>query len=232
MRNPSLPRRSSLAGAHYTEMDPTMTMNGNPVDNGFSTVTVVGGMDVDECWEISDRDKHAHAHATAGGWIPADRNPTGSLVHTTPISEQPSMNDRRSSQSGWDSPFASANSNVNGTANMNGYGNAYSSNNHNINVFLDSSSNSNSFATSDPFYLSVAQLAAAADCRRRLEPKTFAVTSPLRFNPNPVEFGSLHPQVPSQTFNQCQAHAQTSYQHHPDLWPRRTELDPTLLQYR
>jgi hypothetical protein len=234
-------------------------MYGNAVENGAG-IGVASGMDVDECLEMSDRDKlalaqaqaqvpvhvhvQAHATVTVGGWIPADKIP--------------SSDDRRSLPSGcgWDAPFASASAN----SNLNTYGNStipapnYSFNNHNtntnnINVFLEASTASspcsNSFATSDPFYLSVAQLAAAADCRRKLEPKTFAMSSPLRFNPNPVQFGSLNPQSQPQmqpqpqphhqTFNQYQAHAQTSYQHqHPsDLWgARRTELDPTLLQYR
>lgn len=248
-RNPGLARSPSLVRPHYAyttvhedvyegvETTADGINSSNTVENGAGIAGSQmngNGMDWDECVEITDKDK-AQTQVIAGGWFPGDRNPTGSLVQTTPFSEYPSTNDRRSLQSGWDLPSSSANptglDSISTASNSN-------SNNNCFNVFLESNpsaSQASSFAASDPFYLSVAQLAAAADCRRKLEPKPFAVTSPLRFTPNPVEFGSLHPQQSFQSppaFNQYQA--QTAYQQQPppDPWARRNELDPTMLQYR
>jgi hypothetical protein len=82
--------------------------------------------------------------------------------------------------------------------------------------------NGSLFATSDPFFLAVSERQAAANSRRRLEAKPFAVSAPLQVTPNPIQVGTLNrdqslPFYASQVPVQGNNHAQ---------------LDATLLQYR
>lgn len=82
------------------------------------------------------------------------------------------------------------------------------------------------FATSDPFFQAVSELQAAANSKRRLEAKPFAVNAPLRVTPNPIQFGTMNA-----GFNRDQ-----SFPFYPSQIPvqgnSHVQVDTAFLQYR
>lgn len=79
------------------------------------------------------------------------------------------------------------------------------------------------FATSDPFFQAVSELQAAANSKRRLEAKPFAVNAPLRVTPNPIQFGTMN----AGGFNRDQFYPQIPVQGN-----NHVQVDAAFLQYR
>jgi hypothetical protein len=107
---------------------------------------------------------------------------------------------------------------------------------------LDNQNMANSqFATSDPFFIAASERQAAANRRRQLQAKPFAVNTPLQVTPNPVQFGNLNSF--GGTFNTSQAMQMNANGNRQQFYAASNEalssrgpgfahLDAALLQYR